>query len=64
MAKEKGLTPVTNKEVLGSLTVDAAVAKFAPCLKSAPIAFKYGLTNGIPMASAEKHTEHHCQINS
>lgn len=48
MAKEKGLIPVTNKEVFGNNTVEANVAKFAPCLKSEPIAFRYGLINGSP----------------
>ncbi|PWA79070.1 Heavy metal-associated domain, HMA [Artemisia annua] len=54
--KGGGLSPDTNKEVCGSSTVDASVAKFAPCRKSDPIDFKYGLTNGIPILSATTKT--------
>lgn len=52
IAREKGLIPVTNKEVLGKSTVDASVAKLAPCLKSEPRARRYGLNNGKPSARA------------
>ena len=43
---------MTNSEVCGKRTVDANVAKLAPCLKSDPIDCKYGLKNGIPRACA------------
>jgi hypothetical protein len=37
---------------LGIKTVDASVAKLAPCLKSEPIDWRYGLRKGSPRALA------------
>lgn len=57
MAKEKGLIPVTNNEVFGKSTVEAKVAKLAPCLKSDPIDWRYGLINGSPRDCAENSSQ-------
>lgn len=55
MLRDKGLNPASNNLASAGRIVDPLAAKFAPCLKFAPIESRYALKNGNPNFSAAEN---------